>query len=86
MSLDITEAQTVQSTYYDKVDLTQQVYEEDPFLNKLKRSNKIVWDGGNDIQWSIRYRKYGRANAIDPDRETAFQTKSTRTAAVLPWR
>ena len=85
MALTITEANTVQSTYFDKVELTQQVYEEDPFLNKLKRNNQVVWDGGNDIQWGIRYRKYARANAIDPDNEVAFQTKSTRTAAVLDW-
>ena len=85
MALSITEAQTVQSDYFDKVDLTQQVYEEDPFLNKLKRNNKIVWDGGNEIQWGVRYRKYARANAIDPDSEVAFQTKPTRTAAKLAW-
>lgn len=85
-SLSITEAQTVQSDYFDKVELTQQVYEDDPFLNKMKRSNKVVWDGGNNIQWGIRYRKLSRANAVDPDNETAFQTKATRTGAVLPWR
>ncbi len=85
MALSVTEAQTVQSTYFDKVALTQQVYEEDPFLNKLKRSNKVMWDGGNDIQWGIRYRKYSRADAVDPDNAIAFQTKSTRTGAKLDW-
>lgn len=85
MALSLTEAQTVQTTWYDKVQPEQQVYEDDPFLNKLKRNNQVVWDGGNDIQWPIRYRKYSRANAVDPDAAKVFQTKSTRTGAVLDW-
>lgn len=83
MALSVTEAQTVQSDYFDKVQPEQQVYEEDPFLNKLKRDNQIVWDGGNEYQWPIRYRKYSRANAVDPDAAKTFETKSTRTGAKL---
>ena len=81
--LTVAEAQTVQSTYYDKVQPEQQVYEEDPFLNKLKRDNQVVWDGGNDYQWPVRYRKYSRANAVDPDAAKTFETKPTRTGAKL---
>jgi hypothetical protein len=85
MALTLTEAQTVQHDYFDKRDITQQVYEDDPFLSKLKRDNRVVWDGGNNIQFPIRYRKYGRANAVDPDSQKTFEGKVTRTAGVLSW-
>lgn len=87
MSLSITEANTVQTKYFDRKKLSyNQVYEEDPFLSQLKRSNKVITRGGNSIQFPLRYRKYGRADATGPDAQIRFEKKTTRTAGEADWK
>ena len=87
MSLTISEANTTQKKFYDRKKLSyNQVYEEDPFLSKLKRSHKVTSRGGNSIQFPIRYRKYGRADATGPDAQIRFERKTTRTAGDVDWK
>ena len=84
MALDIAEANAVSTKYYDK-SMTQQVYEDSPFFTKLKNNEAIKTDGGTDIQFPIRYRKYGRADAVGSNQQVSFEQKTTRTGGVLDW-
>lgn len=85
MALSITEANAVQSQYFDKTP-SQIVYEESPFFYKLKKMGNVSTGGGNQIQWPIRYREHDQASAVDPDAQIAYTSKDTRTAAVLDWK
>ena len=85
MALSISEANTVQSKYYDKT-LTQQVYEKSPLFFRLKNRKKVVWDGGSQIQFGIRYTTLGQAEAVNPREQITYEQKETRTAGVLDWK
>jgi hypothetical protein len=84
MALTLAEVNVVSSRNFDKP-MTQQVYEDSPFFLKLKKNRAIKWDGGTEIQFPIRYRKLGRADAVGEDQRVGFETKSTRTAGVDSW-
>jgi hypothetical protein len=87
MALAITEVNTAQHKYFDRKKVSMnQVYEEDPFLSRLLKNNKVITRGGTSIQYSIRYRKYGKADAVGPDKQTSFERKTTRTGADLDWK
>lgn len=87
MALSIAEVNTVQTKYYDRRKRNlNQVYEDDPFLSRLLKNNKIVTRGGSTIQFPLRYRKYARANATGPDAQINFERKTTRTGAELSWK
>lgn len=85
MALTITEANAVQSKYFDK-QLSQIAYEKSPFFYALKKMGNVVLDGGNQLQWPVRYKEYDRAKFVDPDKQIHYQTKNTRTGAVLDWK
>ena len=85
MALGITELNTVSKRYFDKT-FTKQVYEASPFYAILKSKHKIILSGGTRIQWPIRYRKYGMADATNPRAQVMFESKGTRTAAVDDWK
>ena len=84
MALTITELNAVTKKYFDDK-LNQQVYGEGAFLALLKSRKQIKTDGGSQIQFPIRYAKYGMADATDPRAQVVFQTKQTRTAGVVDW-
>jgi hypothetical protein len=87
MALSVTEANTVTSKFFDSKKVsTQQVYEDDPFFNKIARDKRVVTRGGSQIQFPIRYRKLENADAVGSDTRVTFQTKTTRTAGVLDWK
>lgn len=85
MALSINEANTVSSKYFDK-SCTPQVYEKSPFFWRLKQDNNVVWDGGTKIQFGIRYTTLGKAQAVDPRQQIAYEQKETRTGAELAWK
>jgi hypothetical protein len=84
MALSIDEANTVSSKYFDKT-ITAQVYDESPLWTRLKSKNKVSWDGGTQIQFPIRYKEAGVAEAVGPRSQIAYMAKETRTGAVLDW-
>jgi hypothetical protein len=84
MALSIDEANAVSSKYFDKT-ITSQVYDESPLWTRLKNKNKVTWDGGTQIQFPIRYKEAGVAEAVGPRSQIAYQAKETRTGAVLDW-
>ena len=87
MALSIAEVNTAQTKFFDKKKVNMnQVYEDDPVLNKLLKNNKIVTRGGTSIQFPIRYRKYSKADAVGADKQITFERKTTRTGGDLEWK
>jgi hypothetical protein len=85
MALAYSEANTVQSNYFDK-SLTQQVYEKSPVYARLKQRNNVRTSGGSQIQFAIRDTTLGQAEAVDPRQQITYEQKDTRTAGVLDWK
>jgi hypothetical protein len=85
MALTRTEANSIQTQYYDKT-LTQEVYEDLVFYKKLKAAGNVRWDGGNQIQFPIRYKQLNQTQAADPDAVIPYRKKDTRTSGVLDWK
>lgn len=84
MALTYSELNTVSKNYFDdKIHL--QVYEDSPFFMRMKKKNKVTYDGGIQIQFATRYRKLDRGKEIGPREQIVFGGKDTRTAAVLDW-
>ena len=84
MALSIAEADAVSTSIYDKK-MVQQAYDEVYFFAKLKKDDKIMQKGGNDLQWTIRYRKLDQSDAVDWDDKVTFIKKDTRTGAADTW-
>lgn len=84
MALTYSELNTVSKQYYDDK-MYPQVYEDSPFFMQMKKRNKIMYDGGIQIQFATRYRKLASANEVGPREQLSIGGKDTRTAAVLDW-
>jgi hypothetical protein len=84
MALTYAEADAVSSKYFDPT-ITSQVYDSFPLWTRLKTKNKITWDGGTQIQFPIRYKEVGTAEAVSPRAQISYMAKETRTAGVLDW-
>ena len=84
MALSITEANAVSSKYFDKT-ITSQVYEQSVLYSRLKAKNKVVMDGGTQLQWPIRYRELNQTEAVTSRQQVDWKQKETRTGAVLDW-
>lgn len=84
MALSYDDLNSTTQAEMDKV-LTEQCYDGIPFLKKLKSMDKVI-DGGTEVQWSIRYKKLGLANAVEPNSKTTYEKIETRTKAVDQWR
>jgi hypothetical protein len=84
MALSVDEANTVSSKYFDTT-ITSQVYDTSPLFTRLKSKEKVSWDGGNQIQFPIRYRELGLAAAVSPRSQITYLQKETRTGGVLDW-
>jgi hypothetical protein len=80
LALTISELNAVSKKYFDKP-ITSQVYDQCALM-KILMSMKKVREMGTQLQWPIRYQKYSRAGSVNPRQQIAFQTKTTRTAAV----
>jgi len=85
MAISVAEADAVSTAVYDRK-MVQSAYDEAYFFAKLKKDDKIIQSGGNDIRWPIRYKKLGTADAVDWDDQVNFEKVDTRTSAVLDWR
>lgn len=84
MALTYSELQSVSKNYFDNK-IHPQVYEESPFFMRMKKKNKVSYDGGIQIQFPIRYQKLERSGEIGPREQIVFGGKDTRTAGVLDW-
>lgn len=84
MALAISELNAVSHEYFDPT-LTQEVYEEDAFLSWLKAKNKIITNGGTQIQFPIRYKALGLTATTHPRQQISFESEDTRTAGVVDW-
>ena len=65
--------------------MVQQAYDETYFFAKLKKDDKIVQSGGNNLIWPIRYKTLGKSDAVGWDDQVSFDKVDTRTSAVLEW-
>lgn len=84
MALSISEANAVSHKCFDKGMITDQVYEENEFLNRMKRGGRLVVKPlGNSIQHTIKYKELGDATSIDPDAARVTSRVETRTALDL---
>ena len=84
MALSVSEANTVTDRFY-KTPMVQQVYEDSALWVKMKSQNKLKRAGGERLQFPIRYKEFGKSDAVDPRAEVSFEQLETRTAGVLPW-
>jgi len=84
MAVTYTQAQAVSKSYFDTV-IEQIIYDDSAFTTKLKQKNLIKTRGGNDIRFPIRYLRLDKADAIDPQDQITYESKSTRTQGVQPW-
>jgi hypothetical protein len=85
MALTINEANTVSTKYFDKT-ITQQVYERSPFFVKLKAAGNVSTDGGNSIQFPIRYAKLSKGQWVGARDQVMYTQKETRTSGDLAWK
>jgi hypothetical protein len=86
MALSVTEANAVSTRHFDKGKITEQVYDNNVMLDRLRQSNQVIFDGGTKIQHTIRYQTLGDADMVDPDAARVTSQKETRTALELDWR
>jgi len=86
MALSVDEANAVSTRHFDKGKITEQVYDENVMLDKIKQSNRLIVAGGTKIQHSIRYQELGDADMIDPDAARVSSVKETRTSLELDWK
>lgn len=84
MALSIAEANAVSTKYFDGT-LGVQVYDSSPLWAKLKSKNLITLDGGTAIQFPIRYKEAGTAQALGARTQLAYTQVETRTAASVDY-
>ena len=85
MALTISEANAVSHEYFDDV-CYEQVYETNALLGDIKKGGRVkeISKGlGTKIQFPIRYKELGDAEAIDPDAGRVTVGRQTRTGATL---
>jgi hypothetical protein len=85
MALSISQANAVSTKYFDTT-LKQIVWESSPFWMKMKKSHKMETRGGNSIQFPIRYKKLGIADAGDFDDQLTYKSIETRSGGELSWK
>lgn len=84
MALSITEANAVSTKYFDGT-LGVQVYDSSPLWARLKSKNLVTLDGGSAIQFPVRYKESGTAQALGARTQLAYTQVETRTAGVVEY-
>jgi hypothetical protein len=84
MALSIEQINAISTAVYDKT-LTQQVYDENPLLKKLRDSEKMTIAGGDDIRFPVRVKRLGTGGDVSWDDQVTPQAIDTRTSGVLEW-
>lgn len=83
MAFTYSEAQAVSDLGYDDK-MHDQVYDSTPFWMKLKLNDQIESSGGGrQWTWPVKVKKYGKANAVDPNDRINYVGKTTRTMAYV---
>ena len=78
MALSVTEANAVQSKYFDKT-MIQIAYEASPFWKMLVNRYKKKYPGGTAWTFPVRYKQLGRFRSISPREQLVFGSVQTRT-------
>ena len=86
MALSVNELNTVSTRHFDKGVVTEQIYDNNVILDKLRKSNQIIVTGGTSIQHPIRYQELSDFEMIDPDAARVTSIKETRTSLELAWK
>lgn len=86
MALSVDEANAVSTRHFDKGKITEQVYDNNVILDRIKQSGRVIVSGGVKIQHTIRYQELGDFDMIDPDSARVVSQKDTRTALELEWK
>jgi len=86
MALTYDEANSVSSKFLDKGKWTDQVYDEHPLLDKMKKGGRVIVDGGNTIKHTIRYRELGLAKSVDPGDARDTVVKEVFTSLEFNWK
>ena len=84
MAYSIQQINAISTAVYDKT-ITQQVYDENPFLKKLRDNDKVVVAGGDDIRFPVRTEKLGTGENPSWDDQMNYVAVDTRTSGVLEW-
>ena len=84
MALSISEANAVSTKYFDGT-LGVQVYDSSPLWARLKSKNLVTLDGGSAIQFPIRYKESGTAQAVGARQQLAYSQIETRTGGVVEY-
>jgi hypothetical protein len=84
MALTYSELQSVSKNYFDKR-IHNDMYQDSPFFARMKKQDRINYDGGIQIQFPIKYLQLGRSQEVGPREQVVFGSKDTRTAAILDW-
>ena len=84
MAISIAQINAISTAVYDKK-IKQQVYDENPFLKKLRDNDKTVIAGGDDIRFPVRIARLDTAGDVGWDDQVTFQAVDTRTSGVLEW-
>jgi hypothetical protein len=85
MALTIDDINAVSKKYFNKA-IKQQAYQKSPFWVKLQKMGKIKANGGTQIHIPLRHASFGKADAVAARQQVTFETKETRTAAILDWK
>ena len=86
MALTYNEANAVSTKFFDKGKWTDQVYDNHPLLDRMKKGGRVIVDGGNSIKHTIRYRELGLAKSIDPGDARSTVIKEVFTALEFNWK
>lgn len=85
MALSIDQINAVSHPYFEDF-IKQQIYEETPILDRLRKKNRVQFSGGTKLHVPIRYTELGDAEMIDPDAARVTVHYETRTAIELDWK
>jgi len=84
MALSIEQINAISTAVYDKT-ITQQVYDENPLLKKLRDNDKVTIAGGDDIRFPVRVKRLGTGGDVGWDDQVTPTAVDTRTSGVLEW-
>jgi hypothetical protein len=84
--LDVQQVDAVSTKWFDKGKMTDQVYDSNVILDRIKKGDRVIVTGGNSISHTVKLRELGQAKMIDPDAARQTVVYDTRSAVRLDWK